>query len=156
GRQIAERLDDLEGAGDAGARHFVRRLAGDLTPIEDDPPAIGSRETGQTVKARRLAGAVRAEESQDLTLLDSERDDVERNEAGKALGEPHPLEDAHQVTRRGASPPFRTSPRGRPAPAKPALEQRGSGRMGDFDTLLGGAHAGNRAPEQARVAQEAV
>src|SRR5206468_1727958 len=91
-------------------------------PVEDDAPGVRRREARETVKARRLAGAVGTEEAEDLALLGGEGDGVERGEAGEALGEPHHLEDAHHATRRGASPPFRHLPPGFVAPAKPALE----------------------------------
>jgi len=78
------------------------RLAGDLAPVEDDPPGVGRIEAGEAVKARRLAGAVGAEQAEDLPFLGGERDGVERGDAGEALGEPHYFEDPHQAARRRA------------------------------------------------------
>ena len=98
-REVTKGLDDLEGPRDPRASDTVWRLARDLAAVEDDAPGVRRREARETVKARRLAGAVGTEEAEDLALLGGEGDGVERGEAGEALGEPHHLEDAHHDRR---------------------------------------------------------
>ncbi len=55
----------------------------DRVVAEDlDLPRGGGREAGGAVDQRRLAGAVRAEQAEELTLRDVERDALERLDAG--------------------------------------------------------------------------
>src|SRR5262249_152758 len=95
--QVAERTDDLKGPRDPDASQFVRRLARYLAAVEDDTAAVGGREAGQALKARCLAGAVRTEEPKELTLLDRERDRIQRGQPGEALREANHLQDTHQA-----------------------------------------------------------
>ena len=74
------RADAERGPGDASARR-VRSL-----PVEAHPAAVGLQHPEQAVEERRLAGAVRADEPDDLTLVDVEADAVERGDTRERLG----------------------------------------------------------------------
>src|SRR5262245_36002501 len=69
------------------AAPLVHRQPGDLLTLEKDPPAVGREQADHHVEGRRLAGAVRPEESDDLTALDVEGDGVDDLAALEPLGE---------------------------------------------------------------------
>ena len=77
----AEQLDVLERARDAAPDDPVGRRSQQAAPLEDDLPAVRPVQTGNQVEQRRLAGAVRADQPDDLTLTDVERDVVDRDDA---------------------------------------------------------------------------
>ena len=90
-----------------------RREPGDLRPLEADRPTRRLKRSGDAVEHRRLAGAVRADQSEDLPLGDLEGHVVQRGEPPEALDEPgHRQERRH----RRASPagPTARAPRPRP------------------------------------------
>src|SRR5205807_8138778 len=86
-RQAMERPRDLEGAADAAIDDPVRRAAGDLMPVEIDRACRGHQRARQHVEDRALAGAVRADQAENLALLDPKRHSVDGREAAEALGE---------------------------------------------------------------------
>src|SRR5689334_14157352 len=61
--------------------------AGNIIVAYEHPPGIGPRKPRDGTKARRLARAARAEEGDELTLLDLEIDAVERTEVAEALAD---------------------------------------------------------------------
>ena len=65
-------MGDLEGAHEAAAEQFMRRPSGDLLSIQLDPAGIGAHETGQDIEQRRLAGAVRPDQPENLAALEGE------------------------------------------------------------------------------------
>src|SRR4029450_479635 len=71
-RKLAEDRRFLRQIGKAEARAGVDRKARQVASVELDAPAIGRDETNDHVKARRLAGAVRAEQPDDFAPADSE------------------------------------------------------------------------------------
>ena len=59
---------------DAAGGDLVRRGVGDVAPVEDDRAAVGLDQPGDGLEQRRLAGAVGAEQGDDLALADLEVD----------------------------------------------------------------------------------
>jgi hypothetical protein len=86
-REPAKRPWDLERAADAEVDDPVRRLAGDLATLEADRPRVRREGAREHVEDRALAGAVRADQAEDLALLDPERHAVDGGEAAEALRE---------------------------------------------------------------------
>ena len=124
-RQPAERPRDLEGAADAAIDDAVRRAARDLVALEADRARGRRQRAGEHVEDRALARAVRADQAEDLALLDLERHVVDGGEAAEALDQP--LDRQHAGVR-VAGVQLRHSPRRacRPAAAAPARAAAGS------------------------------
>ena len=76
--QLAERAAVLERAREPGAPAPVRAPAGDVALVELDRAGGREVEAGDQVDERRLAGAVRADQADDLVPVQLERDVVER------------------------------------------------------------------------------
>src|SRR5438067_5097022 len=83
-RHRAEQLDVLEGARDPAADDAVRRRAQQAAPVEDDLAVVRPVEPRDQVEDRRLAGAVRPDQPDDLALTDVERDAVDGNDPAEA------------------------------------------------------------------------
>ena len=60
--------------GDAEGGDLVRRRVRDVAPVEDDRALVGLDHPADGLEQRRLAGAVRAEQRDDLALVDLEVD----------------------------------------------------------------------------------
>ena len=84
----AEEFDVLEGASEPGGDALVREHALDRGSAENDAPRLRLHEPGDRIEQRRLAGAVRAEQSDDLAGLDRDRHVVERGDPAEPHGEP--------------------------------------------------------------------
>src|SRR5205823_4772759 len=84
-RHLREEADVLKGAADTELRDCVRRLAGDVDAVEEDPARRGAVEAGEHVEERRLAGAVRADQADDRALGDREVEVVDREQAAELL-----------------------------------------------------------------------
>ena len=105
-----------------------RRDVGDVDPAEVDPPRVDRGEAGEAVEQRGLAGAVVADEPEDLAALQLEVDLVDGGDAAEAL---------HQVVgrRAPATRPVRRHRRraaggvGR-RPTRPGAGRRGPLRRG--------------------------
>ena len=83
-----KRPRDLEGAADAAVDDAVRGDARDLRAVEQDRSRRRHQRARQHVEDRALAGAVRADQAENLALLDPERYVVNRGEAAEALHQP--------------------------------------------------------------------
>ena len=86
-RHVLEERGELEGAHQPALDDLMR-----LKPVMSSPPktdGAGRRpqEAGQQIEAGRLAGAVRADEADDLALVDGEVDVVDGGESAEVLGE---------------------------------------------------------------------
>src|ERR1700733_5366291 len=91
-----EPLEDrrlLEGAHYALARHDMRREARDDFALERHPTLGWLHERRDEFEDGRLPGAVRADDREDLVLLDVERDVVDRDKPAVALGQILDLDD---------------------------------------------------------------
>jgi hypothetical protein len=62
----------LKGAADAGARMRFRRRAREVLAVEDDSPTARHGLAGEAIEKGRLAGAVRTDQPDDVTLVDGE------------------------------------------------------------------------------------
>src|SRR5262249_3776640 len=82
-RHRPEDVDVLERAGDAAPHDRVRRLAQEALAREDDRARVGLVEAGDQVEERRLAGAVRPDQPDDLAGLDVERHVVDGDDAAE-------------------------------------------------------------------------
>src|SRR5205823_10232156 len=72
----------LGGLRDPQRRDLVARKSLDLTALEHDPALARRRETGDRAQRRGLAGAVGADQGDDLALVDLERDAFQRLDRG--------------------------------------------------------------------------
>ena len=82
--EVGKRLHDLVGAGEAGSRHAVRRMAGDVGAVKNHPPGIRREDAVDQVEHGRFSGAVRPDEAEDLTLADGEAQIAHRLEPAEA------------------------------------------------------------------------
>ena len=83
-RQMREQRVALEHHVD---RPPVRRHAGDVLAVEQDAALVGRLEAGEHAQQRGLAAAGRAEQREELALVDVERHAVDGGEAAEALGD---------------------------------------------------------------------
>ena len=84
-----ERRDEtgvLERATEAEGGPAIGRVLRDVGPVEDDPALVGLREPGDEVEDRRLAGAVRADQAEDLAVAQVEAGVVDGADPAEALG----------------------------------------------------------------------
>jgi len=86
-RHVRPQLHMLEGARDAGARDPALALPGDVGAEELDAALIGRERAADQVEHRRLAGAVRPDEAEDLAGAELEADLVDGDEAAEAAGD---------------------------------------------------------------------
>src|SRR6267154_5819132 len=82
-RQPVKRSRDLEGPADAAIDDPVRRETRDLRPGEFNRTRRRRKRAGEHVEDRALARAVRADQAEDLALIDLERYLVDGREAAK-------------------------------------------------------------------------
>jgi len=73
-RHRAKRLCDLKRPGYAMRADIMRPQAHDLAPIGQHRPGVGPVKPGDQVKARGLAGAIRADQCHGFILLDGKAD----------------------------------------------------------------------------------
>src|SRR6267142_2845991 len=83
-RHARAQLDVLEGAGDPGAGDVELLVAGDRSSRERDLAAVGAERAGEQVEHRGLAGAIRADQAEDLAGTHLEADIVDSDEAAKS------------------------------------------------------------------------
>src|SRR5438093_924926 len=76
---------DRPGAAEPGT--LVRPPGRDVHAVEADVTRVGDQEAGDEVEDRRLPGAVRADEAEDLALVQLEAGVVDRPDAAEALHE---------------------------------------------------------------------
>jgi len=82
-RKVRKQRDVLEGAADADLGDPVRRPRQDARALHQDVAGRRLVEPRQAVEERRLAGAVGADQSEDLALVHVEGHTVERNDAAE-------------------------------------------------------------------------
>ena len=90
--QIVEQLDRLPRAGETQARPLVRRLPRQVAAVEHHAAAVAD-EAGDRVDERRLAGAVRSDQAEELSGLDLQVDVDQRPHAAEA--DRHPVRFQH-------------------------------------------------------------
>ena len=82
---VGHQLDVLEGPGDAELCHLLRRRVVDLLAEHRDRAAGGGQHAGDQVEGRALAGAVGADQRDDLAGLDVEGNVVDGDHAAELL-----------------------------------------------------------------------
>ena len=98
-RLTREQRKVLKGPGNADLGDAVRRPVEQRAALEQDFAAVGRVEAAEAIEQCRLAGAVGADQAEDLALFQLERDAVERDDAA----EPH--RDIANLEQRGAAHP---------------------------------------------------
>jgi len=91
---------------------LVHRQAADILALEDDAAGVSRNHTDGHPEGRGLAGAVLAQEADDLRLVDGERNIVDNLTAAVVLLKPGPIEEFHaaapylwaEAPTRGAGP----------------------------------------------------
>ena len=105
---VRPQMDVLEGAGDAARGDVARWQAGRSLAAELDLAARQRQHAGDQVEDRALAGAVRADQADDLARPDLEADLVDRDQAAEPLARLVDLEQhvagAPDVRARAAAP----------------------------------------------------
>src|SRR5437773_1758038 len=120
--QRREEGEVLERPPDAELRDPMGRQPEDRTAVEADITLVGRGEAAQAVEERRLAGAVRADEADDLPRVHVEGDGVEREDAAEADGEVTNGQDWHREIRSVYGTRTRKTKKPRP-PCLPELEE---------------------------------
>src|SRR5438876_762174 len=100
GGHVGEEADLLEGPRDSQAGHPVGFEAGDVFTLEHDGPGGGLVHPGYRVEQCGLAGAVRADQREDLASPDLKAHVVDRGQAAEAFG--HLVELKDDAVRRTA------------------------------------------------------
>ena len=95
-RRVLEQLDVLEGAGDAQRGDAVRRHVGDVGAVEHQLAAGRLVDAAHQVEDRGLAGAVGADDGEDLALADVEGHAVDGLDAAEVDREVVDREEAHR------------------------------------------------------------
>ena len=70
------------------AASCLGREAGDVAAVEPDRAGVGPVEPGDEIEQRRLAGAVRADDADELALGDVEIDAIDGGQAAEAPRQP--------------------------------------------------------------------
>ena len=143
-RHAAERAELLERPADAPAVDLIRPEAGERLAGEADLPAVRPVEAGDHVEERRLPGAVRPDDADDLARRHVERDALVRHEAAEALGHAADLQQGSPAPPRLAPSTCGVDAR---SIAPPAIRCPGARRPASGPPVLpGGGRAGRRAP----------
>src|SRR5882672_8346833 len=85
--EVPERARVLEGGRHAALHHLPRAQRGDVLAREHDAPVVGPEDLGDQAQEGRLAGAVRADQPDDLVSAQLEPEVAHGGEAAEALGE---------------------------------------------------------------------
>ena len=104
--KIEKGFDQLEGARDAFLADPVTRQAGDVLAPERDRAGIGFEESGDQVQRGRLAGAVGADEADDLAFFYVKPHITDGHQSAEGLVEPFDLQDRHIPSPLGIVPVF--------------------------------------------------
>jgi hypothetical protein len=95
-RRALHQADVLEGAADPQRGPLVHRQGGDVLALEQHAARGRLVEAGDHVERRRLAGAVRADDADDLPLAELDADVARRLDAAEADGEAPGLKHGHR------------------------------------------------------------
>src|SRR5262249_60031031 len=92
-----EQPQRLERAGDPTVRDRVRREADDALSVEANVARLGPVDARYHVEERRLPSAVRADDADDLPLVDMEVEAGDHPQPSEAHVHPGQLEQRHQT-----------------------------------------------------------
>jgi hypothetical protein len=87
-REVGHEVELLIDDGDAEVLRLARAVEHDRLPVEDDLAGVRLIDPGEDLHQGALAGAVLADQPQDLAGMDFETDVLQRQHAGEALGDP--------------------------------------------------------------------
>src|SRR5664279_3485815 len=107
-RQAREGFDDLERPGETAATDLVRLEAVDPLALEEDLSGRERKIAVDEIEDRRLAGAVRPDEAEEVAFFDRERHVADGLEAAEPLRDAPEFEEAHAT-------PFGAAAAARPA-----------------------------------------
>ena len=96
-RHVGEGLDDLEAADQAAAHQPIGRDADDAGSVEPHVACVRRHEAGNHPEQRGLAGAVRADDPDDLALRHREADRIQRDQPAIALGDTVDFKKGHRL-----------------------------------------------------------
>ena len=139
-RHRLETLHHLEGARDAARAALRRRQLGDVLAGEQDRALRRRQHAGDDVEQRRLAGAVRADQTDDFAAPDRNRDVAVRDEAAESLPDVVGFEQARVI----APPPCAGATARRSLPGLPARSARSAAVDDEVDAAAGAADEGSR------------
>ena len=97
-RHLREQLDVLERAGDAQGGDLVRAQTLDAAALPADVADLGDVHLADGVEDRGLAGAVGADDREQLAAVDAERDVVDRQHPAEAQLDVVELEQGQSVS----------------------------------------------------------
>jgi hypothetical protein len=97
--QAAEGTRDLERAADPEPRVVVAGEPRHVAPVEDDRARVDAERARDQVQDRRLAGPVRADDPERLTLLEREVEALNRPQRAEGLGDVAEVEQGRQPLR---------------------------------------------------------
>ncbi len=104
-RETPENRRLLRQIADTEPRPAIHRQTGDFLAVDFDAAGVGGDQPGDDVEAGRLAGAVRAEQTDHLAALHRYADIAQHRAALEALAETAPDQAAHnRAARDGAAP----------------------------------------------------
>jgi len=94
-REVREGLDDLEGPGQPEPADQVGPEPQELAAVQVDAPRVRPEKPRDHGEQRGLAGAIRADQAQDLGIPQAEVDFRERPKPAEALGDSPDLQRRH-------------------------------------------------------------
>jgi hypothetical protein len=103
-RHLAKDRRFLRQVTDAPASAQEHRQVGQFVVAQEDPAGVGGDQTDHDVEGRRLAGAVRAEQADDLTRFHPDRDVVDHGAPAINLAEAFGAQDQDVVAHEPGSP----------------------------------------------------
>src|SRR6266511_2188247 len=128
GGEAVEEAHVLERPHNSRARDLVCRLAGDLGAVEEHGARRRAEDARDAVEQGRLPGAVRADQPDDRTLPEAQRNAAERVDPAELLAELNRLERGRSKWRpfafRRGERAHRPSILSRPRPARPRSNPR--------------------------------
>src|SRR5207342_569031 len=98
-REPGERADELKGTGHPLSADPVRREPADRVAGEPDLTGVRAEGAGDQVEQRRLAGAVRPHDADQLAFVQREADVADGAHPAEALADVRHLEEGHAVGR---------------------------------------------------------
>src|SRR5262249_57672506 len=113
--EMSEGVEEVEGGRHAELADPVRRPSGDVLSVDQDATFLRGVEAGDHVEERRLAGAVRADDPDDLGRRHGYADLLDGREAAESLGDRVKLQHGDDAARRAR----RASRRRPPGPPDP-------------------------------------
>lgn len=84
---FVEQPQVLEGASDAGLRHFIDRTGPVALALQAKFALVGAIQTGDQIEAGGFTGAVRPDQAVDFSTADAHADVIHRRQAAEAFAD---------------------------------------------------------------------